>query len=160
MATNIRLNPFRGFNFEVRFIGLSIASFSEINGIAVDGDVVEYREGNDQPTNTTDGAFVRKQPGLERYPNVMLKRGITGSSALWDLRKNIRKATDGPAVAGAKPGPVNWTIELHDEAHKAVVIWTLTNAWISKLSGPSLNARGNEIAIESVEVVCERIEVG
>jgi phage tail-like protein len=36
----------------------------------------------------------------------------------------------------------------------------LQNAWVSKLSGPSLNAKGNEIAIESVEVVCDRIELG
>ena len=156
MATE-RKNPYAAFNFVVKVNGSDIAGFMEASGLDGENTPIEYREGKDQTGN--DGAFVRKQPGMERYPNVMLKRGITGSKALWDLRKNIRNATDGPAVAGATPGPVNWTIELHDEAHKPVVSWTLTNAWISKLSGPSLNARGNEIAIEAIEVVCERIEV-
>jgi phage tail-like protein len=53
----------------------------------------------------------------------------------------------------------NWTIVLQDEAHQPVVTWTLENAWIAKLSGPSLNSKSNEIAIESIEVVCERIEI-
>ena len=158
MATQ-RKNPYAAFNFVVKVNGTDIAGFMEASGLDAENTPIEYREGRDQLSNANSGAFVRKQPGMERYPNVMLRRGITGSTALWDLRKAIRDATDGPAVAGAAPGPINWLIELHDEAHQPVVSWTLTNAWISKLSGPSLNARANEIAIESIEVVCERIEV-
>lgn len=156
MATK-RNNPYAAFNFVVKVNGTDIAGFMEVSGLDGENSPIEYREGNDQKGK--DGAFVRKQPGMERYPNVMFKRGITGSNALWEMRKAIRNATDGPAVAGATPGIVNWTVELHDEAHRAVVSWTLTNAWISKLSGPSMSARGNEIAVEAIEVVCERIEV-
>jgi phage tail-like protein len=152
-----RKNPYAAFNFVVR-VGDDtnpIAGFMEVSGLDAENAVIEYREGNDQSGN--DGAFVRKQPGMERYPNVVMRRGITGSTALWDLRKAIRNAEDGPAITD-NPMP-NWTIELQDEAHNPVVTWTLENAWIAKLSGPSLNAKSNEIAIEAIEVVCERIDI-
>ena len=50
-------------------------------------------------------------------------------------------------------------VTLQDEQHKNIQSWTLQNAWVSKLSGPSLNAKGNEVAIESIEVVCDRIDL-
>lgn len=155
MATQ-RKNPYAAFNFIVKVNGNDIAGFMEVSGLDGENLPIEYREGNDQSGN--DGAFPRKQPGIEKYPNVTMRRGMTGSKALWDLRKNIRTAADGPAVVGGTQ--VNWTVDLQDEAHNVVLTWTLTNAWISKLSGPSLNSKANEIAIESIEVVCERIEVG
>jgi phage tail-like protein len=151
-----RKNPYAAFNFIVKVNGNDIAGFMEVSGLDGENLPIEYREGNDQ--SGSDGAFPRKQPGIEKYPNVTMRRGMTGSTALWDLRKNIRQATDGPAVAGGTQ--VNWTVDLQDEAHNVVLTWTLTNAWIAKLSGPSLNSKANEIAIESIEVVCERIEVG
>lgn len=150
-----RKNPYAAFNFVVKVDGNDIAGFMEASGLDAENMVIEYREGNDQSGN--DGAFPRKQPGLERYPNVIMRRGITGSTALWDLRMKIRKAEEGPAITDG--GMPNWTIELQDEAHKVVITWTLHNAWVAKLSGPSLNAKSNEIAVESIEVVCERIEV-
>jgi phage tail-like protein len=150
-----RKNPYAAFNFVVNVDGNDIAGFMEVSGLDAGNAVIEYREGRDQSGN--DGAFLRKQPGIEAYPNVMMRRGITGSTALWDLRKAIRTAKDGPTVKPAKMP--NWTIVLQDEAHQPVVTWTLENAWIAKLSGPSLNSKSNEIAIESIEVVCERIEI-
>ena len=104
---------------------------------------------------------MRKQPGLERYPNVTLRRGISGDLVLWNLlRKPIRDADKGPELSTEiNPTSPLLTIELQNEKHQVVMTWKLHNAWVSKLSGPSLNAKGNEIAIESVEVVCERIEL-
>ena len=52
-------------------------------------------------------------------------------------------------------------IKLLDDQHSPVPVytWTLTNAWCCKLTGPSLNANGNEIAIETMELAYERIEI-
>ncbi len=104
--------------------------------------------------------FVRKLPGLERYPNVVLRRGICGDLTLWQMRQAIRDATNGPefntAIGSTTP---TLTVQLQDETHKNVVTWTLHNVWVSKLSGPTMNAKANEIAVESVEFVCERIEM-
>jgi phage tail-like protein len=158
-----RKNPYAAFNFFVTIENTTVAGFMEVTGLDVENLVIEYREGNDQnqdgkPKNS--GAFVRKLPGLERYPNVMLRRGIIGDLKLWnDLRKKVRDGTAGPelnAVGATSPAV---TINLQDEKHNTVQTWTLQNAWVSKLSGPSLNAKSNEIAIESIELVCDRIEL-
>src|SRR3954447_10438302 len=122
-----RKNPYAAFNFVVSLNGASIGGFMEVSGLDVENAIIEYRDGNDQ----TLGAFVRKLPGLERYPNVMLRRGITGSLKLWtDLRKKIRDADSGPELLA--PGSVNPTlkVDLQDEKHNTVQSWTLNNAWV------------------------------
>jgi phage tail-like protein len=147
-----RNNPYAAFNFVVSINSKPLAGFMEVSGLDSENAVIEYREGADPQT------FVRKQPGLERYPNVMMRRGITGDLNLWsNLRQPIRDAKSGPEMIASGQTPPNITVDLQDEAHNVVQTWTLQNAWVSKLSGPSLNAKGNEIAIEAIEVVCERI---
>lgn len=157
MATS-RKNPYTAFNFVVTLDGNEIAAFMEVSGLDGENHVIEYREGHDQTSN--GGAYVRKLPGMERYPNVTLRRGITGDLTLWNLRKDIRDAAKGPEFnTSLNSVTPSLKIELQDEKHTTVQSWTLHNVWISKLSGPSLNAKANEIAIEAVEVVCERIEL-
>ena len=159
MAT-ARNNPYSAFNFVATLDGNSIGGFMEISGLDVENAVIEYREGSDQASDTNSGAFPRKQPGLERYPNVILRRGITGDLRLWStLRQPIRDATAGPEFGRVGSVAPLLKIDLQDEKHATVQSWTLHNAWVSKLSGPSLNAKANEIAIEAIEVVCERIEL-
>jgi phage tail-like protein len=155
-----RKNPYAAFNFVVSHDSVQIGAFMEVSGLDSENAVIEYREGADQ-TAATAGAFVRKQPGLERYPNVTLRRGIAGDLNLWNnLRKPIRDAVAGPRLATTiNPATPSIKIDLQDETHTTVQSWTLQNVWVSKLTGPSLNAKGNEIAIESVEVVCERIDL-
>ena len=155
-----RTNPYAAFNFIVTLPdGSDTAGFMEASGLDTENAVIEYREGNDQKPGET-GAFVRKLPGLERYPNVTLRRGIIGDLKLWnDLRKPIRDGTKGPGLGAAGSVDPTLKIALQDEQHRSVQAWILHNVWVSKLSGPSLNAKGNEIAIEAIEVVCDRIEL-
>jgi phage tail-like protein len=140
-------NPYSAFNFVVEINGAQIAAFQEVSGLDAENTPIEYREGAD-PMNTT-----RKLPGIEKYPNVVMKRGITGSTALWDWRKEVR---DGSTTF---PPTRDVTIKLLDEQHVAVLKWRLTNAWCCKLTGPSLNAKGNEIAIETMELAHDRIDL-
>ena len=136
-------NPYSNFNFVVEIDGAEIAAFSEVSGLDSENTPIEYREGADA-TNA-----MRQLPGIEKYSHVVLKRGITGSTALWDWRKEVR---DGGATF---PPSRSVVIKLLDEKHNRgapAMTWTLTNAWCCKLSGPSLNAKGNEIAIESMEL--------
>jgi phage tail-like protein len=164
-APNARINPYAAFNFVVKDDKNTVlGGFMEVSGLDIENAIIEYREGNDQNPDgkaKNTGAFVRKLPGLERYPNVTFRRGITGDLKLWNnLRKPVRDAKNpgSPEFATTlNPTSPNLQVTLQDEAHKDVQTWTLQNAWVSKLSGPSLNAKGNEIAIESIEVVCDRI---
>ena len=143
-------NPYSNFNFTVEMDGVEIAAFSEVSGLDSENTPIEYREGADA-TNA-----VRQLPGIEKYTNVQLKRGISGSLALWEWRQEVR---DG---LGAFPPVRNVTIKLLDEKHdrgSPAMTWTLTNAWPTKLTGPSLTAKGNDIAIEQLDLAHDRIDI-
>lgn len=141
MATSVRVDPYRAFNFRVEIDGVTLASFSECSGLTAEGDSVDYREGTDVPLT------VRKLAGLRKYTNVVLKRGYTAKNTdLWTWFRNI---TNG--VADRRNG----TIILMDEERTDVMRWRIENAWINKIEAPTLNATGNEVAIESIELVHE-----
>jgi phage tail-like protein len=140
MATDKRPDPYRGFNFRVEIGGQVIGGFSECSGLTADGDAVDYREGSDKSNH------VRKLIGLRKHSNITLKRGYTQKLELWTWYQNI---------AIGKPDRRNVTIVLEDEAHKDVLRWEVENAWINKLEGPAMKASGNEVAIESCELVHE-----
>lgn len=140
-------NPYSAFNFIVEIGGSQIAAFQEVTGLDSENTPIEYREGADA-MNT-----VRKLPGIEKYPNLTLKRGITGSLALYEWRKEVR---DG---SGAFPPVRDVVIQLQNEKHENVFKWKLTNAWCTKLTGPALNAKGNEIAIETMELAFDRLDI-
>ena len=139
-------NPYSAFNFIVEINGAQIAAFQEVSGLDSENTPIEYREGADAINS------VRKLPGIEKYPNLTLKRGITGSLELYNWRKEVR---DGST---AFPPVRDVVIQLQNEQHQNVYKWKLTNAWCTKLTGPSLNAKGNEIAIETMELAYDRID--
>jgi len=140
MATGQRNDPLRTFNFELVIDNLSTGAFSEVSGLTADGDAVDYREGTDLRSN------VRKLPGLRKYMNITLKRGYTTNRELWDWYMNIVNG-----VADRR----NVTIVLKNEQRQPILRWHADEAWINKIEGPSMKASGNEVAIESVELVHE-----
>ena len=93
---------------------------------------------------------MRKLVGLRKYSNITLKRGYTQDKSLWQWYLAI--------VAGT-PDRRNVTIVLMNEAHEVVLRWHAENAWINKIEGPSFKAAGNEIALESVELVHEGLTI-
>jgi phage tail-like protein len=140
-----RIDPYAKFNFIVEIDGLTVAGFSEVSGIGVEVTPIEYREGSDKANN------VRKLPGLTKYPNIVLKRGVTHSHELWDW------------LHGAVEGQVarrNGAIILLDASRTEVLRFNFFEGWVCNYEGPSLNATANEIAIETVEICHERIELG
>lgn len=142
MAPSERSDPYTGFNFLVEIAGEAVGAFSECNGLSTDTDPIEYREGGDDIT-------VRKIPGLKKFANITLKRGITKDMVLWEWRKTV---LDG--ATEKKAG----SIILLDEARKPVVRWNFFEGWPTKWEGPSLNATGNKIAIETLEIAHEGLQ--
>jgi phage tail-like protein len=139
-----RDNPYLNFNFLVD-LGLGDEmGFSEVEVPSGEIDVIEYREGGDRVN------AARKLPGLAKYPNVTLKRGITGRTDLFEWWKLVR---DGQVQRR------NVTITLLDEQRQAVLRWHLRDAFPVKIEGPSLNATGNEVAIETLELAHEGLEI-
>jgi phage tail-like protein len=143
-------NPYSNFNFIVEFDGVEVAAFSEVTGLDSENTPIEYREGADATSAP------RQLPGVEKYPPVQLKRGITGSLALWDWRKEVRDS--GTTFPPARTVTVKLLAENHDRGSPAMT-WTLTRAWPTKLTGPSLSAKGNDFAVEQLDLVHERLDV-
>jgi phage tail-like protein len=142
--TGKREDPYRSFNFLVEIDNAPVAGFSEVSGLSQDGDVIEYREGSDVPLT------VRKLTGLRKFANITLKRGYTTGRDLWRWRLNI---------LNGRTDRRNGSIVLLDEERNRVVEWQFENGWISKYEGPMLNAKGNEVAIETVEICHEGLRI-
>ena len=140
MPTDTRTDPFRSFNFRVEIDGLAVAAFSEVSGLTAEGDAVDYREGTDLINN------VRKLTGLRKYANLMFKRGYVQDNSLWQWYQQI---------ANGENVRRNGSVILMNEAHADVMRWNFENAWLNKIEGPGLKASGNEVAIESMELVHE-----
>jgi phage tail-like protein len=138
-----RSDPYGAFNFTVEVDGVTVAGFSEVSGLTSETDVVEYRTGLEDIT-------VRKLPGLKKFTNIVLKRGFTASDELWKWRKTVM---DGQTERQSG------TIVLRNEARDAALKWTFREGWPSKWEGPAFNAKTSEVAIETLEIACEALEL-
>jgi len=137
--TGKRDDPYSAFNFQVEIDGVTVAGFSDCSGLTAETDAIEYRTGKEDIT-------VRKLPGLAKYSNIVLKRGFTKDAKLWEWRKTV---LDG------KTKRVSGTIVLLDEARKPALKWNFREGWPRKWDGPTLNAKTNEVAIETLEIAHE-----
>ncbi len=137
-----RVDPFRNFNFLVELDGIAQVSFMECSGLGTTTEIIELREGGDNMT-------VRKFPGKTTYTDIVLKWGMTNTTYLSDWRQQV---IEGNVVL--KTG----AIVVFDLANSTEVArWTFVNAWPSKMEGPAFNARGNEIAINTLTISHEGI---
>ena len=142
MPPSLRHDPFSFCNFLVEIDGIQSAGFVQCSGLSSETDVIEYREGGD--------ATVRKLPGLTRYARIVLKRGITTNRDLWDWRQS---------VVNGQTQRRNGVIVLLNEDRTPALRWRFHNGWPTKLEGPVLNASSSEVAIESIEIVHEGLEL-
>jgi phage tail-like protein len=140
--TGARIDPFRNFNFLVEIDGITQASFIECSGLEATTEVIETREGGN---NTT----VYKLPGKTAYSDITLKWGVTASREMWLWRQGVIEGNVSRR---------NGSIVLYDLANRnEVARWNFVNAWPSKWDGPALNAKGNDIAVESLVIAHEGI---
>ena len=142
MATGERDDPYQAFNFVVDIQGMR-AGFSEIGGLTTETDAIEYREGDKENT-------VTKLPGLKKFTNINMKRGFTNSKDLWEWRKKVMQG---------KTERLDGTITLRNEAGEAALVWQFFYGWPCKWSGPALNAKNNEVAIEEMEICVEGLQL-
>lgn len=149
MALVFRDDPYGGFNFEVVLTGVSDSgaavrgSFCEASGLEAEIVAMEYRNGSEEMR-------LRKLPGLAKYKTVTLKRGVIGDLTFWNW---IRRGITGDLQR------VEGSIVLKNEAGQEVMRWNFERAWPSKYTGPSLNAKNSEVALETLEIQVERLEI-
>lgn len=132
--------------FGVEFQGQVVGAFRECTGLGSENEVVEYKASGQK------GEFViKKVPGRLKWNNITLKRGITDAMDMWQWRKLVEQGK----ISDARK---NGTITMYNQQGNAIAKWNFTNAWPSKLSGPSANAGNNEVAIEELELTHEGYE--
>lgn len=140
-----RKDPYRNFRFLLEIDGIVQAGFSECTIPDTSSDPIEYREGNEEAT-------VRKLPGLTKYGNITLKWGVTDSSLeLFNWRKMVIQGK-------IKDARRNIAVILQDEEGNPAARWEFREAWPSKYDAPDLNAKGNDVAIETLEIAHEGME--
>lgn len=135
---------YRAFQFMVEIDGISHAKFQEVSGLDATTDVVEYREGGDM-------LGTRKLPGQTKHSNLTLKRGFTDDTQLWKWYEDVMT---GRTESIRK----NISVIQLDMAGQEKSRWNLYQAFPLKYTGPSFNAKGNDLSIEALEIAYERIE--
>ena len=130
-------------SFRVEIDGIPSGSFAEVGGLDSETAVIEYRTGLYRGSSL-------KLPGVTKYANIVLKRGITKDQSLWKWRK---------AIVEGRVERRNGSIILMDESRHEVLRWTFREGWPCKYEGPKLDANANEVAIETIEIVHEGLEL-
>ncbi len=136
--------PLPKFHFQVEWGGTKIG-FSEVSGLDVETDIIEYRTGS-MPVFST-----MKMPGMQKYGNITLKRGVFENDneffEWWNTVKlNTIERRD-------------IIIALLDGDHDPQVVWKVRNAWPVKIQSTDLKADGNEVAIETLEIAHEGLTI-
>jgi len=142
MATGDRVDPYRNFSFLVEIDGITQAGFSDCSGFGSSTDPIEYREGGENHT-------VRKLAGLTKHNNLTLKWGMTDSRELYAWYRDVQSG---------KIARKNGSIIVRDVDGTEKVRWNFVQAWPTKWEGPTLTAKGNDVAIETLEIAHEGIE--
>ena len=136
--------PLSKFHFRVDWGGTQIA-FTEVSGLDVETEVIEYRHGASPEYQST------KMPGRQKYSDITLKRGsFKGDNEFyaWWAEVALNQVERRDLI-----------VSLLDEKHEPVMVWKVKGAWAKKVQPTDLKADGNETAIESVEIAHEGLTI-
>lgn len=136
--------PLPKFYFQVK-LGDAEVAFQEVSGLDIEAQIIEYRHGNSPEFSTI------KMPGIKKTGNVTLKKGVfVKDNAFWDWFNQIKMNTIERKTV---------VISLLDEAGSPTMVWTLNNAWPTKITGTDMKSDGNEVAVETIEVAHEGLTI-
>ena len=138
-------DPYRSYNFKLLIQGVTEGHFTECSNMAINIDVVNYREGG-------TSQVVHRLPGRVDYEPITLRYGLTDSKELWDWMMR--------AVKGKVERRNVSIVMLDSDGAREVIRWDLVNAWPSTWRGALLDASGREAAIEQITLVFETLERG
>jgi len=143
-AQSTTIWPLPKFHFQVKWDS-AVMSFQEVSGLDVEAQPIEYRHGDSPEFSTI------KMPGIKKTGNVIMKKGVFKSdNKFWDWFNQIKMNT-------IKRVPV--TISLLDETGAPTMVWTLANAWPTKIQATDMKSDGNEVAVESIEIAHEGLVI-
>ena len=138
-----------GFHFKVEVLGLDRAvdddvRFSEVGGLSFEVATEEVPEGG-------ENRFIQRYPLRAKYPDLVLKRGLLKSSAIWDWTRDCIENLD--------IKPKNVDVKLLNEDHEPLITWHLVGAYPVKWAVTDLNATNNAIVVESLQLAYQYFTV-
>lgn len=137
--------PLAKFYFQVNFGNMQTCNFQEVSGLETDTQIIEYRHSSSKQFSTV------KMPGIAKFGNVTLKKGILKKDDIFLTWYNQIKLNTIKRISVV--------IKLLDENGNATMSWTLANAWPTKIVGNDIKSVGNEISVELIELVHEGLTV-
>jgi phage tail-like protein len=142
---NTTVWPLPKFYFVVQFGSGDPIPFQEVSGLDIESSIIEYRHGNNTAFSTI------KMPGIAKVGNVTMKKGIfPADNVFWTWFNGI-------TMNSIKRETV--IIRLLDESGAPTMVWTLVNAWPTKVTGTDLKSDGGEVAVESIEIAHEGLTI-
>lgn len=136
--------PIPKFHFQVEWGGSKIG-FTEVTGLEVSTEVIEYREGSSREYHKI------KMPGMQKFANITMKRGtFKGDNDFYNWWNTVALNTIDRR---------DLIISLLNENHEPVVVWKVKNGWPVKVQSTDLKADGNEVAIETIEIAHEGLTI-
>jgi phage tail-like protein len=139
------VDPIVANSFALEVTGIT-AFFREISGFSNSSEVVEHKQQG--KSGVTE--YI-KQPGNLSWDNIVLKRGIIADDSLWKWRKDV---IDGQITKARKDG----TITGYDEKGEIKIQYSFKRAWPAKWSASDLNAGGNDVIMETLELAVESLD--
>jgi phage tail-like protein len=158
MLGALRNDPLGGFNFYITFIDSSnllgslisiatnfaVAGFSECSGLEATMEILDYREGG-------QNAFVHRFATRAIYSNITLKNGVIFLfDDLWTWHYSWVQGQ------GARKDGL---IVLQDEGRNPAKVWKFKRAIPTRWIGPQFNAGQSAVAIESLEIAHEGLDL-
>jgi phage tail-like protein len=123
-----------------------VGMFRECTGLDSETSVIEQHSVDDNGRPT-----IRKIPGAAKWSNISLKRGVDESLDIWKWRQTV--LDEGPDSAR-----VDGNIALVDYSGSTIATWSFEQGWPIKYTGATLNASGNEVAVEEIQICHEGLE--
>jgi phage tail-like protein len=136
-----------GHSFGLEFDGVVIKQISEVAGLKMEQDVVEYK------VNTNDGKYmIKKLPGRPKAGEITLTRGLTGDQS---FEKWVKNSHFGKMKDARKGG----AIIVYDFEGTPIKRYKMSNAWPKSLEIGALKAGDTSVLTEKMVVTFEQMEV-
>ncbi len=142
-----REDPLVAFKFGLEIEGKLSGYFTSVSGIGSESEVIEHKIVNPDTGET----IIQKIPGRLAWTEVTLRRGVTSSIDIWNWRQEV--------VSGKiEDARTNCSIIAYNQANEEIARWNFENAWPSRVTGPEMDAGGQDYMVEEVTIVHEGME--
>jgi phage tail-like protein len=142
--------PLPAYNYRVD-IGATTVAFSEVSGLEIAADSITYNESQVAPGLT--GPNTMSMPGIRHLVNLTMKKGLVKTKSISVLYNWMA------AIQLNKVEKKDITIHLCDEKGASVITWIIRNAYPTKLAAPTFSASANEVAIESMDLTADSLQM-